>query len=68
MTKYQQAKQQLKELSNKAKEQFGTDKPAIRQCINDNCDAICKDNLYNGLTEYQQSLLHNYACKLHPKQ
>ena len=63
MTNYQQAKQQLKELAQKAKEQFKTDKPAIRQYINDNAYYISQNF---DLTEYQTDLLHNYACKLHP--
>jgi len=63
-TNYQQAKSQLKHASKVIKKDFGTDKPAIRMHINDTCDTICKD--YYRLTEYQQNLLHNYACTLHP--
>jgi hypothetical protein len=61
---YQQAKQMLRSHAEYVKVQFGTDKPAIRQSINDYTDAICRD--FN-LTEYQRDLLSNYACKLHPK-
>ncbi len=64
-TNYQQAKDQLKHASKVIKKDFGTDKPAIRMYINDTCDCICKDYTYR-LTEYQQNLLHNYACTLHP--
>jgi len=63
-TNYQQAKSQLKHASKVIKKDFGTDKPAIRMHINDTCDTIYKD--YYRLTEYQQNLLHNYACTLHP--
>jgi hypothetical protein len=62
---YQKAKIVLQETAKMAKSQFPTDKPAIRQIINDSADDICR-NYYN-LTDYEQNLLHNYACTLHPK-
>lgn len=61
---YQQAKEELKERASDAKSQFKTDKPAIRQTINDFTDLLCRSY---QLTEYQRNLLANYACKLHPK-
>ena len=64
-TNYQQAKDQLKQASKVFKKDFGTDKPAIRMCINDTCDYICRYYSYR-LTDYQKNLLHNYVCKLHP--
>ena len=64
MTNYQTAKTMLKERAEYSKSQFPTDKPAIRQSINDYADSICRD--YN-LSEYHRDLLSNYACKLHPK-
>jgi hypothetical protein len=64
MTNYQQAKQQLKEIAKIAKQEKPTDKPYIRQSINDSSYFIGKEL---HLTEYQKDLLSNYACKLHPK-
>lgn len=61
---YQFARKQLKEISIFAKNHFKDDKPAIRQTINDNTHALCIDY---DLSEYKSSLLHNYACTLHPK-
>ena len=61
---YQYAKKDLKLISKWAKSKFPTDKPAIRQIINDNTCALCIDY---DLSKYQKSLLHNYACTLHPK-
>jgi hypothetical protein len=63
-TKYQEAKNMLRSHAEYVKVQFRSDKPAIRQSINDYTDSICKD--FN-LTNYQRDLLSNYACKLHPK-
>ena len=63
-TKYQLAKQALKAVAIQSKKDFPTDKPAIRQEINDMTHWIISDM---DLTEYQANLLHNYACKLHPK-
>ena len=62
-TIYQHAKNELKEVANDAKKQYPTDKPAIRETINDHLDFICKS--YN-LSEYHRNLLANYACSLHP--
>lgn len=64
MTSYQNAKSNLKAVSQDAKAQHRNDKPAIRQTINDYVDYLCKDL---NLSEYQRNLLSNYACKLHPK-
>ena len=64
MTNYQIAKNTLLWISRDSKSQYNGDKPAIRQIINDSCDQICRDGI---LTYYQQNLLHNYACTLHPK-
>lgn len=63
MTNYQNAKQDLRFVAKKAKHDKPKDKPYQRMIINDSCDWI-SDN--HSLTEYQNSLLHNYACKLHP--
>lgn len=63
-TIYQQAKQSLKETAKQAKIDYPTDKPAVRQIINDTADSLCKDL---RLSEYQRNLLANYSCKLHPK-
>lgn len=54
MTPYQQAK-----------ELYKTDKPAIRQEINEHVYFLAW-NL--NLSEHEKNLLSNYACKLHPKQ
>jgi hypothetical protein len=64
MTKYQSAKDLLKSIAYDAKSNHRGDKPAIRQVINDSADSICRSG---ELTEYEQNLLHNYACTLHPK-
>ena len=61
---YQRAKSVLKGISDESKRIFKNDIPAINQTINDEADFICKNN---SLSEYQQKLLHNYACTLHPK-
>ena len=63
-TSYRFAKENLKSISQRAKIKFPTDKPAIRQIINDNTHALCIDY---DLSKYKQSLLHDYACTLHPK-
>lgn len=63
-TKYKQAKNELLQVSKDAKKQYKNDKPAIRQIINDHTDYLCKNGY---LSEYQQILLQNYACTLHPK-
>ena len=64
MTKYQSAKATLKAVALDAKAEHRTDKPMVRQIINDTCDSICRDL---NLSERQRDLLSNYACKLHPK-
>ena len=62
-TQYQYAKQDLKSVSQWAKRHFVNDKPGIRQTINDETHHICKEY---DLSEKKQSMLHNYACTLHP--
>lgn len=59
---YQDAKNRLKETAKEVKKQFPTDKPMINMVVNNTADSICKEGI---LTEYQQNLLHNYACTLH---
>ena len=61
---YQVAKSELKRSAIEAKQYFKSDKPAIRQSINDSVDYICRSI---QLSEYQKNLLSNYACTLHPK-
>ena len=58
---YQKAKERLKETAKEIKKQYPNDKPLINTVINDTTDSICKEG---NLTEYQQNLLHNYACTL----
>lgn len=62
MTNYAIAKQELKNTANHLKKHYPNDKPLIRQGINDRAYYL----QYN-LTPYEIELLHNYACKLHPK-
>ena len=64
MTNYQIAKRTLLTIALDAKSQYRNDKPAIRQIINDSTHEVCRDL---DLSEYQQNLVHNYACELHPK-
>jgi len=64
VTDYQTAKIHLKEAARMALNYYTTDKPAIRQTINDTSDMLCK---YLQLSEYQRNLLANYACTLHHK-
>lgn len=64
MSIYQQAKGYLKEVAKAVKTAHPTDKPMIRQAINDHCDYLCK-NL--KLSDYQRDLLSNFAASLHPK-
>lgn len=64
MTNYQTAKRSLKTVSIEAKQAYKSDKPMIRQTINDYSDYLCKSL---QLSEYQRNLLSNYACTLHPK-
>tara|TARA_R110000851_G_scaffold166854_1_gene312436 strand:- start:128 stop:328 length:201 start_codon:yes stop_codon:yes gene_type:complete len=63
-TRYQFAKQELKNISKSAKNQFPNDKPAIRQIINDGANHLI---LNYDLSEHQIILLSNYAGTLHPK-
>jgi len=63
MTNYQNCKLQLKETAKIAKKEYKTDKPAIREIINYYCDHLTRTK---NLSKYKISLLHNYACTLHP--
>ena len=60
-TNYKDAKKELLNIANLAKKEYKNDKPAIRQIINDQAYFLT----YN-LTIYENELLHNYACTLHP--
>ena len=62
--KYKQAKEELKQFAVAAKKNYKNDKPLIRMIINDSIDVIVSNY---DLSEYQRSLLCNYACKLHPR-
>lgn len=64
MTNYQKAKMILKSLSLGVKSEYKSDKPLIRQVLNDTCDELIRDL---RLSEYESNLLSNYVCKLHPK-
>ena len=61
---YQQAKKLLKEFSDDFKLNHPTDKPLIRQTINDSIDPL---SINFNLSKRERDLLNNYACKLHPK-
>mgnify|MGYP003664199153 CR=1 FL=1 len=63
VTQYQKAKNELKNISIHAKNAFVNDKPAIRMQINDSINWV-SDNY--SLTDHKNSLLHDYACTLHP--
>ena len=64
VSKYQIAKQALKNASIEYKRFIKNDKPLIRMNINDATDCFIKDL---NLSDYQSDLLSKYACKLHPK-
>ena len=64
MSQHTQLKNELKQISKEAKNQFKNDNPAIRQIINDSADSLCKAH---NLSEHKRDLLSNYACSLHPK-
>jgi hypothetical protein len=60
---YQQAKFELKEF----KKEFlsnSTDIPYIRMELNNKADSLSRELT---LSKYQQKLLADYVCKLHPK-
>jgi len=63
ISKYQQVKILLKIGAKQFKERYTTDKPMIRQLINDEVDYYSKSF---DFSEYQRNLLSNYACSLHP--
>ena len=62
-TQYQEAKKELKFISENLKKQYKNDKPAIRMYINNSINWVSEN--YN-LSEHKNSLLHDYACTLHP--
>lgn len=64
ISNYQQAKQTLKMYTIEMKKEYPTDKPMIRQLINDFTDYLCRSF---SLTEHQIRLLSDYSCNLHPK-
>ncbi len=64
MTNYQNAKKSLKAVADLAKKKTPSDKPMIREVINNVADVLSREF---KLTEYQINLLSNYACKLHPR-
>lgn len=64
MTKYKQAKEELKQYSDYLHKEYADDKPAIRQGINDYADAISR---HVNLSDSERNRLSDYCCKLHPK-
>lgn len=62
-TVYQECKSRLRSHAEYVKVQLRSDKPAIRQAINDYADMIGRDF---DLNEHQKNLLAIYAGKLHP--
>ena len=62
-TQYQEAKNDLKNISIDAKKMYKNDNPGIRMYINDSINWV-SDNY--SLTDHKNSLLHDYACTLHP--
>ena len=63
ISQYQYAKQDLKGISKNIKEIYRDDKPAIRMHINDSINWVSANY---DLTDHKNSLLHDYACTLHP--
>lgn len=61
---YQLARMELIGIAKKAKRYYPNDKPAVRQIINDSTHRLASEH---NLSEHKTELLHNYACKLHPK-
>lgn len=65
----------LKEAKKEAMEQNATDKPFIRQYLNDTADQICRDLHYMNMKEdisdrrleTLQNFAHEYAADLQPK-
>ena len=75
-TIYQNAKACLKEVADEAKRTTGnTDKPYIRQCINDTADDLINQFNWHAMKEkisekkanQYSNWLSGYACNLHPK-
>ncbi len=62
-TPYKNAKDDLLGIAKAIKKENPNDKPLQRMTINDYCDHLCKTR---NLSEFKQSLLHNYASTLHP--
>lgn len=72
LTQYQSAKSLLKDYAQEIKGQFPNDKPLCRQEINILAHSLCEN--FKQLKNYKsrevrlyEERLHNYACKLHPK-
>jgi len=67
---YHEAKAALKEFAWREKRVLKSDKPAIRQGINDYADSLCKDfphSLSDSRRAQFTQWLQSYACTLHPK-
>lgn len=68
-------KNYLNEIKNEAVKQNPTDKPFIRQYLNDTADSVCRYLQYlnnkQEITEKRmkqlQEFAHDYAANLHPK-
>lgn len=68
-------KNYLNEIKDDAVKQNPTDKPFIRQYLNDTADSICRYleyiNMKDEITEKRmrqlQEFAHDYAADLHPK-
>jgi ribosomal protein L31E len=65
VSNYQNAKKELKKVSDFVKKQYPKDKPLIRQSINDKSYFLGSEFM---LSPYEIDLLSNYACTLHPKE
>jgi len=67
-------KNYLNEIKDEAVKQNPTDKPFIRQYLNDTADDLCRNIADYGLKELisnkrmieLQNFAHEYAAKLHP--
>ena len=73
LTDYQVAKANLKQFAQDIKNKFPNDKDLCRMEINDYTHNLCQYNSLCGKLQTERQLrlfierLHNYACKLHPK-
>lgn len=65
-TNYQIAKSNLKAQAKQLKAQgfYKTDKPMVRQCLNDYADSLSRDY---DFSDYQKNNLSSFVCTLHPK-